>query len=187
MEALSNDPMIRHYRALHTALDLPAAPPTPAPESLFGVLFKHGALRSINRVVDIYNHVSLKYRISIGAHDRAALRGTLRLALVSGDERFLPLGGKRTQPVARGEYAYLDGAGEVVCRLECRQAEHTRVTPGTRAAVFIVQGFRASWALSVDTIARELFTLLERYAGAQRTARFGLSQPNGAVTFSDFP
>ena len=151
------------------------------------MLFKHGALRSINRVVDIYNHVSLKYRISIGAHDPAALGGTLRLAFASGDERFLPLGRKRTQPVLCGEYAYLDGAGEVVCRLECRQAEHTRVTPRTRAAVSIVQGFRASWAPSVETIARELLALLERYTGAQRGARFGLSQPNGAVTVSDFP
>jgi DNA/RNA-binding domain of Phe-tRNA-synthetase-like protein len=104
------------------------------------MLLKHGQLPRINLLVDIYNLVSVKTHLSLGAHDRQKLGGDVHLKLTTGTERFWPIGTNELYPVKPGKYAYVDDDNDIICRLEVRQVEKTKVLPDTTACFFIVQG-----------------------------------------------
>ena len=171
LAAVRADPKIAGYRNLHEVFGVTDSSMTPAPESIFKVLFEHQALRPINLLVDIYNYVSLKFRISAGAHDLAKVSHSLELATTRGDERFIPLGRSKTQNVPAGEYAYKDGDGEVLCRLECRQSDKTKIELVTRDVLFILQGHAGTPAEVMQAALSELKYLLNQYCGPYNQER----------------
>jgi DNA/RNA-binding domain of Phe-tRNA-synthetase-like protein len=168
---LEDDPTLAGYRELHRRFGIDDASLVPSPESLLRLLFKRGELRSINPIVDVYNTVALERRLSCGAHDLDRLDGRLRLAHTRGGERFRALGKADDEPVAAGEYAYLDGAGRVVCRLECRQADHSAVSPATRNVALIVQGHAQTPIRAIDDALTAIESRIRRFLGAPRAAR----------------
>lgn len=166
LAALRAHPTLSAYRDLHAHFDVTAPDLVPSPESLFAALFRHGGLRAINPIVDVYNLVALTRRLSCGAHSLGALNGSIRLRVTHGDESFVPLGASKAQIVPAGEYAYVDGDERVVCRLECRQAAHSAVTTTTRDVVIIVQGNAAIPVSDVEQACTEIEQLCGRYIGA---------------------
>lgn len=112
----------------------------PSPQALFEQNRRDGQLRSISPLVDLYNQWSLNSGLSIGAHDLQCLQLPVRLALTRGGEVFHGLGSDHPVPLPAGEYAYVDAAGRVLCRLEYRQAAASAVQAHTHAALIIVQG-----------------------------------------------
>ena len=155
---------------------------TASPESNFRVLFEHNALRPINLIVDIYNFVSLKYRISAGAHDLEKIPGAVELKITRGDERFVPLGRSKLEAIPAGEYAYVDGDGEVLCRLECRQSEKTKIDPTTQNVLFILQGHAAISMAAMTQALDDLKTLLSAHCGPYTTERLHILPPEAAPT-----
>jgi DNA/RNA-binding domain of Phe-tRNA-synthetase-like protein len=140
-EDLPSDPVLRGFRELHDAIKRSNSRFVAAPENLLRLLLQRKSAPRVNLLVDIYNLVSMRTRLALGAHDLANLEGDVELRLTSGGERFHPLGIAEPTSVGPGEYAYFDAA-EVICRLEVRQAEKTKVTEDTTEAFFIVQGNR---------------------------------------------
>ncbi len=94
LENLECDPKISGYRKLHETIGITDKTLLASPESLIRILYKHKSLRPINFLVDIYNYVAIKNRISIGAHDIKHISGNVRLCFTNGDEQFIPLGKK---------------------------------------------------------------------------------------------
>lgn len=139
-ESVAAEPALAGYRALHARLGKTGRQYLPSPESLFKLLFKRGAWRSIDPLVDAYSLVSLRTRVSIGAHDLARLTPPVRLAATRGGESFVPIGETAPLLLGAGEYAYRDATGRILGRMEIRQAADTCVTATTRDLLFIVQG-----------------------------------------------
>ena len=139
-ENLESDPNIIGYRKLHEKVGVTEKSLVASPESLIKLLFKHKTLRPISFIVDTYNYVAIKNRVSIGAHDVEQINGNVRLCLANGDERFIPLGKKSLQAINKGEYCYIDDANEIICRLDCRQCDKTKTTVKTKSCLFIIQG-----------------------------------------------
>lgn len=137
---IETDPVLAGFRALHDAVGRSNRRFPASAEALVGLYLRKGIIPGINPVVDIYNAVSLETRLSLGAHDVREVRGNITLRLTTGNERFVPLGATAPETVPAGEYAYVDDGGEILCRLEHRQCERTRVTPGTRDVFCILQG-----------------------------------------------
>jgi DNA/RNA-binding domain of Phe-tRNA-synthetase-like protein len=180
LAAVRADPRISGYRSLHETFGVGDAAMTPSPESIFRVLFEHGALRPINPLVDVYNFVSLKYRISAGAHDLDKIPGAVDLTTTRGDERFVPLGRAKPTAVPAGEYAYVDGDGEVLCRLECRQSEKTKIESTTRNALFILQGHAAIPMAAMTRAVGELKDLLGAHCGRCAAERLVVLPPDAS-------
>ena len=67
------------------------------------------------------------------------MRGDLRFRLTTGAERYTPLGEERPVPIAAGEYACLDDE-KVLCRLDVKQCQETRITKATTEFLVYVQG-----------------------------------------------
>jgi len=114
IENLENDPNIIGYRSLHNDVNITDKSLVASPESLIKILIKHKSFRPINFLVDTYNYIAIKNKISIGAHDLRHIYGNVRLCFTEGDERFIPLGQKKQQMIGIGEYCYIDDKNEII-------------------------------------------------------------------------
>ena len=139
-EFLTDDPIIQGFRALRKAIGRSARKYPCSIDSLIGLLHRRGTLPTIHPIVDIYNLVSLESRLTLGAHDLDCVQGNITLRIVSGDEPFVPLGSSRREPVQAGEYAYVDDAGDVLCRMDYKQCDKSKLTPATTRCLVILQG-----------------------------------------------
>jgi len=128
------------FHELHTRVSVKPEKLVSAPENLLSYYRSRKDIPRINGVVDLYNAISLRSGLAIGAHDLSHVTGDIDLRLTDGGENFWPLGAKKLQPIPAGKYAYIDGNNDILCRLEVRQVEKTKVTTETRDVFFIVQG-----------------------------------------------
>jgi len=137
---IDNEPILRGYRELHTAVGRSNKRFVSSIEALIRGWIRNQSLPRVNRAVDLYNRLSLQSLLSIGAHDAAKLSGDLSFRITDGTEHFVPLGGDRSVSIPPGEYAYVDSSNDVLCRLECRQADKSKLDVDSTDCVFIVQG-----------------------------------------------
>ncbi len=139
--------------------------PSPAaPQHLYNFLTERKRLMQINALVDAYNLISLKYALALGAHDLSHVDGRVSFNLTTGNELFIPLGATAPEPVTPGEYAYMDER-EILCRLDVKQCEKTKVTTETRDCIFIIQGNSATPLEYLRQAASELIDLVAAYCG----------------------
>ena len=153
------DPHIAGYRKLHEKVGIADDSLIASPESLFKILFKYKSLRPINPIVDTYNYIAIKNKISIGAHDIDHINGDVELRLANGDELFIPLGKNKAQTIASGEYCYIDDRNEVICRLDCRQSDKTKTSAITSSCLFIIQGNEYISTGALDSTAEDLLDI----------------------------
>lgn len=159
------DPILEGFNLLHDKTGVKRRKNIPASENLIKILVKHGDLAYINKVVDIYNLVSLESKLALGAHDLDHVDGNVTLRFTQGTERFIPLGQTTPQPVHPHEYCYVDDADDILCRLEIRQVEKTLVTPSTTRVFYIIQGNEATPEELLRKTAQQLIDMTVKYAG----------------------
>ena len=121
----------------------------------------------INQAVDIYNLISLESKLALGAHNIDRVVGNITLRFTDGSERFVPIGQSEPIPVAAHEYSYCDDANEVLCRLEIRQVEKTKVDEEAQNVFYIVQGNDATPDELLRETAQRIIDLTTRYCGGQ--------------------
>jgi|APFre7841882724_1041349.scaffolds.fasta_scaffold03135_2 DNA/RNA-binding domain of Phe-tRNA-synthetase-like protein len=173
---LATDPVLAGFRALHDAIGRSNRRFVASAEALAALFLRKGIVPAINPLVDLYNGVSLETRLSLGAHDLAALEGDIVLRLTRGDEHFVPLGADRPDVVPAGEYAYVSGAAEIICRLEYRQCERTKVTQDTTDCFYILQGNAATPAALLESALARLVELTTTHCGG-RLVRHWIAAP----------
>jgi DNA/RNA-binding domain of Phe-tRNA-synthetase-like protein len=169
--SVHDDSILRGFRDLHKTVGVSNRKHVSSPENLIELILRGRDLPNINPIVDIYNIVSLQTRLALGAHDTDALVGPIKLKLTDGTESFTPLG-SHSKAIGAGEYGYVDTASnEVICRLETRQCEKTKVSDSTRSCFFIVEGNRNTSAAYVRETVSKLQALLVAYSGASETEK----------------
>ena len=87
---------------------------------------------SVNRLVDAYNLVSVRWAVPVGGEDIDRVVGSVRLVRAGGGEPFD--GGDPPKP---GEVVWADDAGVTCRRWNWRQGVRTRLTEDTRRAYFL--------------------------------------------------
>lgn len=159
------DPILEGFNLLHDHTGVKRRKNIPASENLIKLLQKHGSLTYINKVVDIYNLISLDSKLALGAHNIDRVSGNVTLRFTDGTERFVPLG--QTEPVAINphEYSYIDDSNEVLCRLEIRQVQKTLVDETARNVFYIVQGNDATSDELLHQAAQKIIDLTTQYCG----------------------
>jgi len=83
-------------------------------ESLVRRILKGDSIPNINKLVDIYNYISVKYVVPVGGEDSDLIIGELKLSIADGDEQFIRLNGTENDPPLSGEVIYKDEKGEYV-------------------------------------------------------------------------
>lgn len=139
-------------------------------ERLLTLALKRGELPAINSLVDAYNVVSLRTRCSLGAHDLDAITLPVTLRVLTGRESFTPLGETMPAAVTPGEYGYVDAVDRLLCRLDVRQADFSKVTENTRDALLIVEGTAEHAPDVMRRAFAEVIELVTRYCGGVANA-----------------
>lgn len=164
-ESIENDPVLIGFRELHNAVGRSNTKNVSSPESLLQFLLEKKALPRINLIVDIYNVISIKTRLALGAHNISNISGGVHLRLTNGNEKFMPLGSTKEKTLGPGEYAYVDDDNDVLCRLETRQVEKTKVNLDTTECFYIVQGNLKTSDGEILAAAEELISLTTEFCG----------------------
>lgn len=153
------------FQQLHRRAGVPPRKEQSSVERLLLLALKRGELSAINSLVDAYNLVSLRTRCSLGAHDLDAIALPVRLRLLTGRESFTPLGESAPLAVTPGEYGYVDAADRLLCRLDVRQADFSKVTECTRNVLLIVEGTAEHEPGVLRRASEEVVEVVTRYCG----------------------
>ncbi len=101
-----------------------------------------GKIPNINTLVDIYNAVSALTGVSIGVHDVEKIKGDITLKVLEKNQIIQTIRKKDRFFAKKGEYAYVDEEG-VICRLDIKQSDRTKISNKTKNALVIMQGNEA--------------------------------------------
>jgi len=159
------DPILEGFNILHDKTGVKRRKNIPASENLIKLLVKHQGMSYINLAVDIYNLISLESRLALGAHNMDKVDGNVTLRFTDGTERFVPIGQSEPLPVKPHEYCYCDDANEVLCRLEIRQVEKTKVDEAAKNVFYIVQGNEAASESLLKETAQKIIDTTAKYCG----------------------
>ncbi len=154
-------------------------------EALLKRVLHDNPVGTIAPSVDITNAVSLKYALPIGAEDLDAFAGDLHLGVMAGGEDFTPIGADKPEPPLAGEVAYYDGAG-VVCRCwNWRDGQRTCVRDETTSECIVMECVEPSRVGELRAAIDELAALLQRYLGAEVTAKGVLDRANCEIVIQE--
>jgi len=98
-------------------------------------------LPAINRLVDLYNAVSVEFALPVGGEDLARTEGASRLTIATGAEPFdaFRSGEPVVEHASAGEVVWVDDAGVTCRRWNWRQCARTRLTEGSTDAYFVLE------------------------------------------------
>lgn len=159
------DPILEGFNILHDKSGVKRRKTIPASENLIKLLLKHGDLPFINQAVDIYNLISLESKLALGAHDIDKVDGNVTLRFTNGTERYQPIGQADPGLSNPNEYSYCDDGNEILCRLEVRQVEKTKVTESAENIFYIVQGNSETPDGLLHDTAQKIIDLTNKYCG----------------------
>ena len=159
------DPILEGFHVLHDKTGVKRRKNIPASENLIKLLEKRHEMFYLNQAVDIYNLLSLESKLALGAHDMDRTDGDVTLRFTDGTERFQPIGMPEPIAIKPHEYSYCDSSNEVLCRLEIRQVEKTKVDEESRNVFYIVQGNAATDYALLQQTAEQLIDQTVHYCG----------------------
>jgi len=136
-------------------------------ESLYRMTLEGRDLRPINKLVDIYNCVSLMHMVPVGGDDLSRVEGDILLRFAKGDEPFSPLGSEEAQTARKGEVIYADNR-EVLCRRwNWRESDKTRMKEETHDVLLVSEGLPPVTAEEIEHIVSDLSRMIQQYCGGK--------------------
>lgn len=166
---IKSDPVIEGFYELHQEVGVPRRKNLPASENLIRLLTKREELISINKAVDIYNILSIESKLCLGAHDIDKVDGNVTLKITDGTEKFLPLGSEELKPVKAGEYSFVDDNNDVVCWLDIRQVDKTKVTEDSKNVLYLIIGNKETKDEELEKVTNDLISLTTKFASGKAT------------------
>lgn len=139
----------------------------PSVDALTRRLARTGRLPRISPAVDSYNLVSVTHAVPAGAFDLDRVDGHITIRFAEDDDRFVPLGEPdEVEHPHPGEVVYVDDAGVLTRHWNHRDADRTKVTPGARTILFVLETVDAAYHDAVSAAGDELTALLRPHAEA---------------------
>jgi DNA/RNA-binding domain of Phe-tRNA-synthetase-like protein len=158
----ADDPHLAAWRAAFSAFGAkPSRYPSSA-EALASRVLKGDGLPRINRLVDLYNAISVRHLIPVGGEDADALAGELQLVVAAGDEPFDSRDGEVEHP-RPGEIVWRDDEAVTCRRWNWRQGRRTQLTDRTRRAFFLFDRLVPFPLEQLDAAAEELRSQLRAW------------------------
>jgi DNA/RNA-binding domain of Phe-tRNA-synthetase-like protein len=156
LERAADDPHVAAWRAAFSAFGAKPSKFNCSAEALAGRVLKGGELPRINRLVDVYNAISVRYMVPVGGEDADRLEGSPRLVIATGEEAF---DGPDGAPKP-GEVVWRDDAGVTCRRWNWRQGRRTALTEATSRALFIFDRLEPLPLETLEAAVDELIGLL---------------------------
>jgi DNA/RNA-binding domain of Phe-tRNA-synthetase-like protein len=164
------DPHMAAWREAYTAFGSKPSRTRNSAEALAKRAQSDAGLPRINRLVDLYNAISVAHLIPVGGEDIDRIQGGMRLVRATGDEDFVTAAGGEEvleHPDA-GEVVWRDDAGVTCRRWNWRQGPRTRLTEDTVAGIFLLESLAPMPVAEVEAAGAELAELLTKFSPGAR-------------------
>lgn len=166
-ETLSQDPKIDAWRKAYFSFGAKPKKYKCSVENLYRMILQNMEIRHINKVVDIYNYISVKHTIPVGGDDIDKIDGSIALRLAKGDEPFKELNSDEIKNPKEGEVVYTDDK-EVLCRRwNWRECDKSKMTEETKNVALVVEGLPPFTKEEIENIVNELSSLVKKYCGGE--------------------
>jgi DNA/RNA-binding domain of Phe-tRNA-synthetase-like protein len=170
LETLSQCAKIQNWRKAYALFGAKPKKHRSSVESLYRMVLEGKGLPSINRIVDLYNYVSLVHMVPVGGDDLAGVEGDILLRFAAGDEVFRPLGSAEEQKARKGEVIYADEK-EVLCRRwNWRECEKTKMTRETRDVILVTEGLPPVTIDEINGAVLDMKELVQNHCGGKAEA-----------------
>jgi DNA/RNA-binding domain of Phe-tRNA-synthetase-like protein len=164
-ETLSQIPKVEAWRKAYSAFGAKPKKYKSSVEALYRMILSVIDLRHINKLVDIYNYISLKHIIPAGGDDLDKVDGDIILTFAQGNESFVELNSQEMKNPKPGEVVYKDDK-EILCRRwNWRECNKTKMTEQTRNAALVLEGLPPFKGEEVESVVEELTALIKKYCG----------------------
>jgi len=177
-ETIALQPEIAAWRAAYSSFGAKPKKHTSSVESLYRMTLKGIDYKHINKIVDIYNFISLKHMVPVGGDDASAVEGDIRLTIAGGGEPFRPLNAQRGEEARKGEVVYMDDR-EVLCRRwNWRECDKTKMRASTTDVVLVVEVLPSAGREDVGSILSDMeFRVMNGCGGEGRHAVLDADNP----------
>ena len=171
-ETLSQHQKVNPWREAYRAFGGKPKKNNSSIESLLRRALKGEGLRHINKIVDIYNFLSLKYVLPFGGEDLDKAEGDIRLTIAgASEEPVLLLGEREPRPPKEGEVIYRDDVSAICRRFNWKECDRTKFSGETKNAVLVAEGLPPASKEVIEAAVGELKELVEKHCGGSiRTA-----------------
>jgi len=182
-ETLSQNPKINVWREAYKVFGAKPKENKSSVEALYERALQGGELRHINKIVDIYNYISLKHMFPVGGEDLDKIQGDIHLTVAAKDEpSVLLLGDKEARPPHEGEVIYKDEISTICRRFNWREADRTKFTEGTKNAIVVIEGLPPMLKGDIERVLGKTKGLIESFCGGE-VSKFILNKDNSEIEF----
>ncbi len=182
MKTLSQNPKIVAWRNAYSLFGVKPKKYKCSVENLYRLILDGIELRHINKVVDVYNYISIKHMIPVGGDDIDKIDGNITLKFAQGDETFVELNSQEIKNPKEEEIIYLDDK-EVLCRRwNWRECNKSKMTEETKNVALVVEGIPPILKEDIKKIINELSELVQRFCGGE-IKTFILNNSNSEIEF----
>lgn len=167
LETLKELPKIQAWREAYRAFGAKPKKYACSVENLYRMILEGVNLRHINKIVDIYNYISLKHIIPVGGDDIDKVDGDIVLRCATGQEKFIRLDSNEIDYPKQGEVVYADDK-EVLCRRwNWREGDKSKMTEQTKNVMLVAEGLPPVTKEEVQSIINELGQLVKKFCGGE--------------------
>lgn len=152
----ADHPHIASWRAAFSAFGAKPSKYPCSAEALAARVLRGDRLPEINRLVDIYNAVSVTHLVPLGGEDLDRLAGPLRLVVAAGDESFQAAADGAPEPPGSGEIVWRDDLGVTCRRWNWRQGSRTRLEERSHRAFFVFDRLSGLTLAELDAAVSDL-------------------------------
>jgi DNA/RNA-binding domain of Phe-tRNA-synthetase-like protein len=163
-EKLNEIPSIAKWRETYKSFGAKPSDFRNSAEALLKRILKKD-LYKINKLVDLYNYISLKYCLTVGGEDIDSIIGDLVLDFANGHEEFMPLGETENLSPWQGEVIYKDNKGTICRCWNWREGDRTKLTKDTKNAVIVIENLLPEEKEKLTKAENEFRELAEKYCG----------------------
>ena len=165
---LSEHPRIAPWREAYRKFGVAPKRATSSIENLLRRVLRGEEMRPINRLVDLYNVISLRHLLPAGGEDLGKIAGDVRLGFAGADEPAVALLGEaEARPPHPGEVIYQDAAGTLCRRFNWKEADRTKLTAATTSALLVLEALPPARIDDLERALADLVALVSRFCGGR--------------------
>jgi len=168
---LAEHPRIAPWREAYRRFGVTPKRATSSIEILLRRVLRGEPVRPINRLVDLYNVVSLRHLLPAGGEDLAQIDGEIHLTFAGEAEPPVTLLGEaEARPPHAGEVIYRDAVGSLCRRWNWKEADRTKLTEETTGAFLVLEALPPAGRDDLERALADLLALLARFCGGRLEA-----------------
>jgi len=171
-ETLSQQPKINVWRKTYSAFGAKPKKYKSSIENLYRSVLGGSDLRSINKLVDTYNYISLKRMLPVGGEDLDKIQGDVHLTFATESEPEVTLLGETNpRPPKEGEVIYKDDTSTICRRWNWKEADRTKLSEDTKNCILVIEGLPPVTKNEIESATEELKSLVEKHCGGKLTSK----------------